>query len=48
MPLWIMRRGSTRSASPPTATENSRNGSQCEITAKPPSAGDWNFWNAIQ
>ena len=32
----------------PVQIENSRNGSQCEITAKPASAGDWNFWNMIQ
>ena len=30
------------------ATENNRNGSQCETTAKPPSAGEWNFWNTTQ
>ena len=30
------------------ATENSRNGSQCDTIAKPPSAGEWNFWNTIQ
>ena len=30
MPHWMMRRGSKRSASAPAATENSRNGSQCE------------------
>ena len=29
-------------------TEKSRYGSQCETTAKPPSAGEWNFWNATQ
>ncbi len=48
MPTWMMRRGSKRSASAPEYTENSRNGSQCESTAKPASAGDWNFWNIIQ
>ena len=48
MPTWMMRRGSKRSASAPDQTENNRNGSQCEITAKPPSAGEWNFWNIIQ
>ena len=30
MPHWMMRRGSKRSASAPAATENSRNGSQCD------------------
>jgi hypothetical protein len=48
IPHWMMRRGSNRSASPPTATENSRNGSQCDSTAKPASAGEWNFWNTTQ
>ena len=32
----------------PEATENSRNGSQCETMAKPASAGEWNFWNTTQ
>ena len=32
----------------PTETENSRNGSQCDSTAKPPSVGEWNFWNTTQ
>ena len=31
----MMRRGSKRSASAPDQIENNRNGSQCEITAKP-------------
>ncbi len=35
-------------ASPPTATEKNRNGSQCDSTAKPASAGEWNFWNTTQ
>ncbi len=48
IPHWMMRRGSNRSASAPTATENSRNGSQCDSTAKPASAGEWNFWNTTQ
>ena len=48
IPHWMMRRGSNRSASEPTATENSRNGSQCDSTAKPASAGEWNFWNTTQ
>ena len=48
MPHWMIRRGSNRSASAPTATENSRNGSQCDSTAKPASAGEWNFWNTTQ
>ena len=48
MPSWMMRRGSKRSASAPVYTENSRNGTQCEITAKPPSACEWNFSNIIQ
>ncbi len=43
MPNWMMRRASKRSASAPDQIENNRNGSQCEITAKPPSAGEWNF-----
>jgi hypothetical protein len=43
-----MRRGSKRSASAPLATENTRNGNQCETTAKPANAGEWNFWNSIQ
>ena len=48
MPSWISRRGSTRSASAPTGTEKNRNGSQCDTTANPPSAGEWNFWNTTQ
>ena len=48
IPHWMIRRGSNRSASEPTATENSRNGSQCDSTAKPASAGEWNFWNTTQ
>jgi hypothetical protein len=48
IPHWMMQRGSNRSASEPTATENSRNGSQCDSTAKPASAGEWNFWNTTQ
>ena len=48
MPTWINRRGSKRSARAPEYTENSRNGSQCESTANPPSAGEWNFSNMIQ
>ncbi|MND04717.1 hypothetical protein D3C83_251170 [compost metagenome] len=48
MPSWMMRRGSKRSASTPEYTENSRKGTQCEITAKPPSSGDWNFWKITQ
>ena len=48
MPAWMMRRGSNRSASAPAATEKIRNGSQCDSTAKPASAGEWNFWNTTQ
>ena len=48
IPIWMMRRGSKRSASAPDHTERNRKGSQCESTAKPPSAGEWNFWNMIQ
>ncbi len=48
MPHWMTRRGSKRSASAPDATENIRNGNQCETTAKPPKAGEWNFWNTTQ
>jgi hypothetical protein len=48
MPCWMMRRGSKRLASTPTGIENSRNGTQCEITAKPANPGEWNFWNNIQ
>jgi hypothetical protein len=44
----MMRRGSTRSVSAPTATENRRNGSQCDTTANPASAGERNFWNTTQ
>ena len=40
MPSWMMRRGSKRSASAPEYTEKKRNGSQCDSTAKPPSAGE--------
>ena len=47
-PAWMMRRESKRSLRAPTGTENARNGSQCETTAKPPSAGEWNFWNITQ
>src|SRR5438132_8199604 len=43
----MMRRGSKRSASTPACRENNRNGSQCEITAYPPRAGEWNFSNII-
>jgi hypothetical protein len=48
MPIWMIRRGSKRSASAPEATENIRNGSQCDTMAKPASAGEWNFWYTIQ
>ena len=48
MPIWMMRRGSKRSASAPDSTEKKRNGSQCESIANPPSAGEWNFWKMIQ
>ncbi len=48
MPIWMMRRGSKRSASAPESTEKKRNGSQCESIANPPSAGEWNFWKMIQ
>ena len=48
MPAWMMRRGSARSLSAPTGTEKNRNGSQCDSTAKPPSAGEWNFWYSTQ
>ncbi len=48
MPIWISRRGSKRSPSAPAATENSRYGNQCEMTAKPPSAGEWNFCHMTQ
>ena len=48
MPIWMRRRGSKRSASAPDQIEKKRNGTQCEMTAKPASAGDWNFWNMIQ
>ena len=48
MPSWITRRGSWRSASPPDQIEKSRNGTQCEITANPASAGEANFWYMIQ
>ena len=48
MPSWIRRRGSKRSASAPDHTEKNRNGSQCDRMAKPPSAGEWNFWKMIQ
>ena len=48
MPIWMMRRGSNRSASAPDQKENSRNGSQWEMIANPPSAGDWNSSNRIQ
>ena len=48
MPHWMRRRGSKRSASAPATTENNRNGSQWDTTAKPARAGDWNFWNTIQ
>ncbi len=40
MPIWMIRRGSKRSASAPAATENSRNGSQCDTMAKPAKAGE--------
>jgi hypothetical protein len=43
MPTWITRRGSNRSASAPDATENSKNGNQCDTMAKPAKAGEWNF-----
>ncbi len=43
MPNWMIRRESKRSVSAPDQIENNRNGSQCEITAKPASAGEWNF-----
>jgi len=39
---WMMRRGSNRSASAPAATENIRNGSQCDSTASR-EGGEWNF-----
>ena len=31
-----------------SASENTRNGNQCDTTAKPANAGEWNFWNSIQ
>ena len=40
IPHWMMRRGSNRSARAPAATEKARNGSQCDSTAKPASAGE--------
>jgi len=48
VPIWICRRGSWRSAAAPEAIEKSRNGTQCEMIAKPARAGEWNFWNMIQ
>ncbi len=48
MPSWMMRRGSWRSARPPDQRAKSRNGTQCEMTAKPASAGEWNFCHIIQ
>ena len=39
-PHWMSRRESNRSFREPTETEKSRNGSQCDTTAKPPSAGE--------
>ncbi len=48
IPIWIRRRGSKRSDRAPAGTANSRNGSQCDTTAKPPSAGEWNFCQHIQ
>ena len=41
MPIWMMRRGSKRSESAPTHTPNTRNGTQWEMTANPPSAGEY-------
>ncbi len=48
MPICTRRRGSKRSASAPARVENNRNGNQWEMTANPPRAGEWNFWNAVQ
>ena len=48
MPTWIMRRTLTRSAMTPATPESSRNGTQWAMTAKPASAGEWNFWNSTQ
>src|ERR1700753_2194332 len=43
MPIWMIRRESNRSLSEPTHTEPSRYGTQCETTAKPPSACECSF-----
>jgi len=40
IPICTRRRGSTRSASAPERVEKNRKGSQCDKTAKPPSAGE--------
>src|SRR5215470_11114822 len=48
MPICTRRRGSNLSARAPDKVENNRKGSQCDSMAKPPSVGEWNFWNAIQ
>ncbi len=40
VPIWINRRTSNRSASAPLKAAKKRNGTQCEITANPASAGE--------
>ena len=43
IPTWMRRRMSMRSARAPLYPASSRNGTQWEITANPPRAGEWNF-----
>jgi hypothetical protein len=45
MPSWMSLLMSKRSAKPPLTPARSRNGTQCDTTANPPSAGEWNRSN---
>ena len=42
IPTWMSLRMSKRSANPPLTPASSRKGIQCDMTANPPSAGEWN------